>query len=1299
MKKYILLTVLILTALFVIPASALSGSGTEVDPYLVSSSADIIKIHDDLDGYYKLTADIDMTGIEFEPIGNENEGAFTGTIDGNGHTISNLDINLPENKYVGLVGYLEGTVKQLTLEDVDACGYKYVGGIAGYSEDGSTIEGCEVSGNVSGINALNGTEYTIFLGGIIAYSKGVVDKCQNAASVSYDKSDIFAYCGGIVGTNKNGRITSCTNYAEVISYSLGNSARSGGVVGQNESGIVNNCINYGMTISDYCVGGIGGFSTYGEINNCVNFGKIEVRGYYSYAGGIIGRFGHSMVLSCVNYGTLSCNSSSSTYILKMGGICGSDYLLTGINRCINYGLVEYATTNSSFIGGIAGEGNVNQCINYNGNISGYYSGGIAASGDIINCVSYGSKLGGHTTNSYVGTYIHRLDLATSLNISLSDPLSGSYYSINNVYEIREISGTSYIPTNQLDFNLFRVQDSFDLDFENIWFIDPNTNSGFPQLRNMPRHIDLNECVLLLNVGEAAMLKAYIDGVSESVTWSSENEDIATVSSDGVVTALATGDIMISATNDEGMKANCLVHITRDVSAVSLNKTETEIKAGSSETLTYTLNPIDANEVVMWQSSNENIVTVDQTGVVSAKAIGKATITVTTVTTGKSASCEVTVVGAPITNVNIPTSVTVNKGATTKLSLTVEPTQYAGIVIWSSSDESVATVSEDGTVTGLKAGNTVITATSDTGKTDTCTVTVKVPSTEIILSKTELTIEKGLTEKLIATLTPEDTTDTITWSSSNSSYASVASDGTVTAKAVGSATITATTTSGKKAYCFVKIIAANVPVTSVTLNNTELIMTKADTTQLTAEVLPSTATNKTLTWQTSDESVATVSNTGVVSAVGEGVAIITVTANNGMYHECVIKVVSASGPSIILNDTKASATGVATVKASIVKNPGISAYQFKINYDADILTPVSVTPNSEFGGTFASNLSDSERTELNVVWYANEDVNINGELFTVEFTVSGNAEYNTETNVSVTYGATDICNVSGEYIALYTQEASVEIVEPTPGNVYEDDEVNVYDLTLLARYITGLEVFNLRQQAAADVNNDDSVDIKDVVILAQYLVGYNGVQLMSLRSNTAEIVLDASAVLSSGESVIPVSIRNNTGVAGFRYEIEYDSDKLEIISIKPNTELLGNNFNTNLGNEGENGLIVSWYNEENLVEDGLLFNIIVRAKTKDAKAAISIKEADNNMCDQQIKDVIGTYSFEFVSLYGDANMDGSLNSVDSVELSRHLAKWSGYDGIDAYSADLDGDGKVTSSDSVVLSRHLAKWSGYETIPLE
>ena len=141
------------------------------------------------------------------------------------------------------------------------------------------------------------------------------------------------------------------------------------------------------------------------------------------------------------------------------------------------------------------------------------------------------------------------------------------------------------------------------------------------------------------------------------------------------------------------------------------------------------------------------------------------------------------------------------------------TTYSKNVSWSSSNEAVATVSADGTVTAKSAGTAIITATSENGMTASCTITVEkkfIPITEVYLDKSSATLTEGDTATLTATVLPENTTYSkdVSWSSSNVAVATVDLMGKVTAKSAGTAVITATSENGKTASCTVTVNKKN-----------------------------------------------------------------------------------------------------------------------------------------------------------------------------------------------------------------------------------------------------------------------------------------------------------------------------------------------------------------------------------------------------------------------------------------------------------------------------------------------------------
>ena len=241
-----------------------------------------------------------------------------------------------------------------------------------------------------------------------------------------------------------------------------------------------------------------------------------------------------------------------------------------------------------------------------------------------------------------------------------------------------------------------------------------------------------------------------------------------------------------------------------------------------------------------------------------------------------------------------TSITMLPNSTYKLSVTFTPDDATyKDVKWTSSDESVATVDSNGIITAVKEGMATITCTSAYGNfTDKCTVSIKIPVSSIVLDKNSLLLKKGETFTLSAEILPENATDKgIIWTSSNTDIATV-KDGLITAINTGTATITATSADGNAyAVCTVTIY---IPVSGVSLNYSQYTLAKGKTLSLTATVLPADATNKTVTYSSSDSSIATVSNYGTVTAVSKGTSTITVATKDGNFTgTCTISVVTAA----------------------------------------------------------------------------------------------------------------------------------------------------------------------------------------------------------------------------------------------------------------------------------------------------------------------------------------------------------------------------------------------------------------------
>ena len=234
-----------------------------------------------------------------------------------------------------------------------------------------------------------------------------------------------------------------------------------------------------------------------------------------------------------------------------------------------------------------------------------------------------------------------------------------------------------------------------------------------------------------------------------------------------------------------------------------------------------------------------------------------------------------------------TSTSIQVGGTETLTATVSPKDAANKkVTWKSSNAAIASVDANGKVTGVKAGEATITVTTeDGGKTATCKVTVsdkEIKVTGVKLNKSETSLLVGGNETLTATVLPEDATNqNVTWKSDKPEIATVDANGKVTAVKVGEATITVTTEDGgKTATCKVTVSETSVAVTGVTLNKTALTLNIGASETLSATVAPADATNKKVTWKSSDAAVATVDTNGKVTAVKAGEATITVTTEDG-----------------------------------------------------------------------------------------------------------------------------------------------------------------------------------------------------------------------------------------------------------------------------------------------------------------------------------------------------------------------------------------------------------------------------------
>lgn len=299
----------------------------------------------------------------------------------------------------------------------------------------------------------------------------------------------------------------------------------------------------------------------------------------------------------------------------------------------------------------------------------------------------------------------------------------------------------------------------------------------------------------------------------------------------------------------------------------------------------------------------------------------------------------------VTEVRLDKSATtLVEGDTEELMATVMPENATDKGIeWTSNNESVATVSPTGLVTAIKDGKATITVkTNDGGFSAVCEVTVNkkiIPVSEVELNKIELTLDEGKEEKLVVTVKPDDATDkSVVWESSNTAVATVDQEGLVKAVKDGTAKITVKTKDGVEATCDVTVNKKDIPVTEVQLNKEVMDLMEGDEEKLVVTVKPDDATDKSVVWESSNETVVTVDQNGLVKAVREGDAMITVTAKNGVSASCIVGVSKKNIP----------VTGIALEQSSLLLPVGCT-YTIKAHVQPSNATDQNVKWGSSNGG--------------------------------------------------------------------------------------------------------------------------------------------------------------------------------------------------------------------------------------------------------------------------------------------------------------------------------------------------------------
>ena len=428
-----------------------------------------------------------------------------------------------------------------------------------------------------------------------------------------------------------------------------------------------------------------------------------------------------------------------------------------------------------------------------------------------------------------------------------------------------------------------------------------------------KKIVLNVTKKTMNVGQTTTLKVKKvspSNASKSVKYSTSKKSVATVDSKGKIKAKAAGTATITVTSKSNskVKATCKVTVKQPVKEIRISKNVLAVQKGKTVNIKATVKPKNAsNKKLKYKTSNKKIATVNSKGKVKGIKNGTVTITVTAADgSKKKATCKVGVYTAKIKKATVsPSKKTLNVGKTVTLKTKIKsPSKGAvNLFTWTSSNKKVASVDAKGKVKALKAGTATITGTAADGskKKVTCKITVKQPVKKVTIAPSSTQVTEGQKVKLKVNVSPANASNKkVTWKSNNTSIATVDGNGVVTGKKAGNATITATAAdgSGKSASATVNVKAKPVDpkpenpvirVSGITLDKSSVeVKANAPAFTIKATVTPSNATDKTVTWKTSNASVADV-NAGTVTVKAEGTATITAIAG-GKTASCVVKVI-------------------------------------------------------------------------------------------------------------------------------------------------------------------------------------------------------------------------------------------------------------------------------------------------------------------------------------------------------------------------------------------------------------------------
>ncbi len=539
---------------------------------------------------------------------------------------------------------------------------------------------------------------------------------------------------------------------------------------------------------------------------------------------------------------------------------------------------------------------------------------------------------------------------------------------------------------------------------------------------------------------------------KTIIWESNNPSIATVDSNGTITAVGVGTTNVTGTLTNGKKVTVVVKVLKPINSVQMAYDSLTLYKGDStrdhQLLDVIIDPSDAevDKTITWTSNDTSIATVDTSGVVHAVGAGTTTV-VGTLKNNMSVECTI-IVESVITDFhvtngdNISIRMSDNPNHTIQTFIGPLDATESKVITWSSSDDGIASV-DNGVVTAHQAGTVVVTGLLQNSMSVNVTVKVLKEITNFTLADDTITLFKGDSTKDNKTLsysilpTDHDEDASITWSSGDSSIATV-SDGVVHAVGAGETIITATLPNGLSDTCVVNVQSL---ITGFVIDgDTEIYLGKGKTHTIETIITPDDATeNKKITWTSNNTSVATVDRYGKVTGVASGDAVITGTLTNGM-------------------------------SVSLTVHISVPITKFSISN-----SHVEIMPDQE--KQLSVSISPSNTTEDKTVTWSSEDSSIASISSTG--LVTGHALGTTTITATLSNGMTATTTV----IVTMTPSSRIR------GDFDDNGKVDISDVIVALRKVFKYVAIVEDDYAIGDLNGDSKIDISDIIILLRYVFKY------------------------------------------------------------------------------------------------------------------------------------------------------------------------------------------------------------------